>query len=450
MYCGAVVLTVVAPQSDASRSSNSKLELEGLAQLSVSERHGLAMTCIKNVRIKLELLVLKSSFHDGVAAVRASCQTLRSAVLELRQSEPLARILQAILHIGNYCALSRQRVHQSTCCRLLRLPAHTHDGFIVLVLTTGAVNVGGPSPIWPASGFRLCPSINELASVKSTDNSTNLRTVLVTMMLKAHPNIIDELRLSLPTAAMAAKLNLDEMELSTELLAQGVQRVQQEARRCATCAPDARPALHTLRSISSLADRSAAFAGDPDATSDISQYENTHSSAQVTEPEFGSEASFGLQLEDFIKTALPQINDLRAELQATTHHYTELMQYLGEISAVGDALQRSEVASATPNAYPPPPPAAPAVRRAGNVRKAPGPPPTPTQLFCAIDTFSVGFCAAATEVIRKAAIQATKERSDNARRERLRQLQRRRSKQNASAFDEHACLLNQIRTRQQD
>ena len=338
-----------------------------------------------------------------------------------------------------------------------------------LILTanalSNAVNAGGPSSIWPASGFRLCPSINELASVKSTDNSTNLRTVLVAMMLKAHPNIIDELRSSLPTAAMAAKLNLDEMKQSTGFLAQGVQRVQQEAQRCATCAPDAGPALHTLRSIASLAvlsDRSAASTRDRDTTSDISQYENTCSSAQVTESEFGSEAnfgsdfSFGLQLEDFVKTALPQLDDLRAELAETTHQYTELMQYLGEISA-GDASQRSEVASTPPKASPPPPPPAPppppptpAVRRAGHVRKAPGPPPTPTQLFSTIDSFTVGFAAAATELSRKAAIQATKERSDNARRERLQQLQRRRPKHNASAGDEHACLLNQIRTRRHD
>eukprot|EP01043_Picozoa_sp_COSAG02_P024785 COSAG02_NODE_1368_length_13029_cov_83.912142_9_plen_107_part_00 len=90
-------------QSDASCSGNIKHELDQLRRMSVSERHGLAMACIKNVRVKLELLVLKSSFDDAVHEIHTSSRILRLAVLEVRQSEPLARILQGVLHLGNYC-----------------------------------------------------------------------------------------------------------------------------------------------------------------------------------------------------------------------------------------------------------------------------------------------------------------------------------------------------------
>ena len=93
----------VSLQFDASRSGDDKLELDQLSRLSVPERHGLAMTCIKNIRVKLELLALKSSFDHEVREIQISSRTLRLAVLEVKQSEPLARILQAILHIGNYC-----------------------------------------------------------------------------------------------------------------------------------------------------------------------------------------------------------------------------------------------------------------------------------------------------------------------------------------------------------
>ena len=80
--------------------------MDKLAQLSLPERHGVAMTCIKHVRVKLELLVLKSSFGERVDEMLAASRTFRSAVLEVRQSEPLACTLQAILHIGNYCECS--------------------------------------------------------------------------------------------------------------------------------------------------------------------------------------------------------------------------------------------------------------------------------------------------------------------------------------------------------
>lgn len=103
-------------QSDASRSGDDKLELDQLSRLSVSERHGLAMTCIKNIRIKLELLVLKSSFDDAVREIQQFSRTLRLAVLEVRQSEPLARILQGILHIGNYCKHSSCQYSFQTIC----------------------------------------------------------------------------------------------------------------------------------------------------------------------------------------------------------------------------------------------------------------------------------------------------------------------------------------------
>ena len=44
--------------------------MDKLAQLSLPERHGVAMTCIKHVRVKLELLVLKSSFGERVDDAR--------------------------------------------------------------------------------------------------------------------------------------------------------------------------------------------------------------------------------------------------------------------------------------------------------------------------------------------------------------------------------------------
>ena len=97
-------------QSEASCSGDGQHELDQLSRLSVSERHVLAMACIKNVRVKLELLVLKSSFDDAVREIHTSSRTLRLAVLEVRKSEPLARILQAILHIGNYCKHSVARL----------------------------------------------------------------------------------------------------------------------------------------------------------------------------------------------------------------------------------------------------------------------------------------------------------------------------------------------------
>ena len=97
-----VATRVLRWQSKALRSENGAAKL---SCLSVAERHGLAMTCIRKVRVKLEIISFQSAWASAVAAARASITTLRDATHEARQSEPLARLLQAILHIGNYCAL---------------------------------------------------------------------------------------------------------------------------------------------------------------------------------------------------------------------------------------------------------------------------------------------------------------------------------------------------------
>ena len=156
------------------------------------------------------------------------------------------------------------------------------------------------------------------------------------MLLQAHPTIIEELQSSLPTAALAAKLNLVEMEQSVDLLAKRVERMQQEASRCATCG-DTRPAVRTLRLLSSLAavsESSAASNGiRKDATLDNSQSKILHTSANAREPGFGNETSFGIQLETFADSALPVLDNLRAELRATSENYRKLMQYLGEVPA---------------------------------------------------------------------------------------------------------------------
>eukprot|EP01043_Picozoa_sp_COSAG02_P024786 COSAG02_NODE_1368_length_13029_cov_83.912142_10_plen_331_part_00 len=314
-----------------------------------------------------------------------------------------------------------------------------------------AVNAGGPSSIWPASGFRLCPLINELASVRSTDNSTNLRTVLVVMALKAHPTIMEELRSSLPTAALAAKLNLVEMEQSLELLSKQVDRMRQESSRCAACTADTGPAVHTLRLISSLTDYNAVATREhEDVTPDNSQSDDIQTFAHRPDLGFGNEISFGVQLEAFANSALPQLDNLRAELRATSENYRQLMQYLGEVPADGVA----PVANKDPGNAPPPPPPPPLPAR--SLSRKPGPlarrrtpsPPAPAQLFAALDSFSTGLCAAASEVIRKNTIEASKQRANNARRKRLGQLQRQSpTSDSASTCDERTSLLNQIRLR---
>lgn len=276
------------------------------------------------------------------------------------------------------------------------------------------------------------------------------------MLLKAHPTIMEELRSSLPTAALAAKLNLVEMEQSVELLAKQVDRMQQEASRCAACTADAGPAVHTLRLISSLSDDSAAATRDnEDAAPDNSQSENIQISTNGLELGFGNETSFGVQLEVFTNSALPQLHNLRAELRATSENYRQLMQYLGEVQADGVApFAKNWKCSPNPgNAPPPPPPPPPPT---GSLNRKPGPPtrtrtpspPAPAQLFGAIDSFSTGLCAAASELIRKNAIEAAKQRADNARRKRLGQLQRQSPNSDAaSVCDERTSLLNQIRLR---
>ena len=291
--------------------------------------------------------------------------------------------------------------------------------------------------------------------MKSTDNSTNLRTVLVTLMLKAHPEMIDELHSSIPTAAKAAKLNLGEMEQQIELLAHGVRRVQLEAEKCATCEPESGPALRTTHILSRL--EAACEHGDDASTAQ----EDICGIAGTSESEVGDERSFGLQLEAFARTATPQIDKLRSDLRSTTRIYNELLQYLGEVSPAG-ALSKQSPATPTPTKTtpppPPPPPPPPCVSR-GSASKTPRssarrltlPPATPAQLFGAIDSFSVGLCAAAVELKRKNAIQATKQRSENARRVRLRHMQHKQQKhQDRNPCDERTRLMDQIRTCRQD
>ncbi len=278
------------------------------------------------------------------------------------------------------------------------------------------------------------------------------------MVLNAHPTIIEDLGASLPTAALAANLNLVEMEQSVELLAKQLERMQQEASRCASCAGDKGPAVRTLRLLSSLvgvSDSKAAFTEYHEcATPDDSQ-----SSAHVIESGFGDETSFGVQLEAFADSALPALDNLRAELRATTENYRELMQYLGEVPVDGISSEQStRRASKLPNAPPPPPPPPPPpAGRTGSLHKTPftrrrtSPPPTPAQLFGTIDSFSTGLCAAASDLIRKNAIEATKERAENARRERLRQLQRQSPKRDdIGACDVRTSLLEQIRMRRHE
>lgn len=258
------------------------------------------------------------------------------------------------------------------------------------------------------------------------------------MMLTAFPNIVEELRLSLLTTEMAAKFNFCEIEQSIEVLAQGVRRMQTEATRCSTCASDAGPALRTLRVISSLTLSNDSVASKTQI-SGMRQHEVMHvcdqgqGSTPVLETEFGKETTYGLELEAFVEMATPQLEALRADLQATTDQYNKLMMYLGE-APVDEGPSKWKVNPVS-----------------SMVPKAPPAPPTPAELFGAIESFTVGIFTAAAELRRKHAVRATKERSEHARRERLRHLQHRRSKHvDAGACDERMCLLNQIRMRRRD
>ena len=162
------------------------------AGLSLAERHGLAMDTIESPRVKLECLLFKAQFPADIAGVQDQMSTLCSAISEVRNSEALARFLQAILHLGNY------------------------------------LNDGSSAP---AAGFRLVSSINQLATVRATDNSTNMLKVMVSMMARSHPGVFAALSAELPTTPSAVKLSVEEMQREIATLSEGLARMRTEAER---------------------------------------------------------------------------------------------------------------------------------------------------------------------------------------------------------------------------
>jgi len=94
---------------------------------------------------------LKKKFHGEITEIKQSVEILKTATLQVKNSEKFLKIMEIILNVGNYLNGSK---------------------------ANGQVN-----------GFKLS-SLSKLADVKSADNKTNLLDFLVEKIQTKFPDLV--------------------------------------------------------------------------------------------------------------------------------------------------------------------------------------------------------------------------------------------------------------------